>query len=303
MNKRKIVMILCACILMIGGIRLLLILNRPSDIGDVSVSADNVEETYISKVKKAAKGEVIVKSICEDFAMDGNKEAFILTRKKGGGMEAKFSLWFVSDTELKAITKNVWATKNSTLKLIKNKDSKHVLFSKRQFTLNKYFVNSIYGVDSGEPKVLFKRDTIALDVKDNRIYGTENQHCYYDAKMKILMVSAAVTYEFFWNEQEQKYMEYGADFITKSEFLQYSGAQKVWTKLRKKVAGKNRKIKYNFLKRTNNTIDINIESSFKNGNYYKSYVTLETENGRILTTKIDLHDGNKKRCKYPKIAY
>lgn len=260
------------------------------------------DKTYISKVRKVAKGQTVVKSYVEDFAMDGNKEAFVLTRTKGNEMEAKFSLWFVSDTELRVIKKNVLALKGSTLQLIKNKESKHVLFSERQFILNQYFVNSIYGVYEREPKVLFQKDKIALDVENNRIYGLEKQYCYYDAKMKCLMISTFVSYEFFWNEQEGRYMEYGAVPITKDEFLQYSGAGKIWSKLKRKVEKGDSKVKYTFLKRTNDTIDINMKMSSKRG-YGNSYVTLRTKDGRILTTKINLHEGNKKSCKYPEIAY
>lgn len=97
-------------------------------------------------------------------------------------------------------------------------------------------------------------------------------------------------------------MEYGAVPITKDEFLQYSGAGKIWSKLKRKVEKGDSKVKYTFLKRTNDTIDINMKMSSKRG-YGNSYVTLRTKDGRILTAKISLHEGNKKSCKYPEIAY
>lgn len=81
-------------------------------------------------------------------------------------------------------------------------------------------------------------------------------------------------------------MEYGAEKISKSEFLKYSGGEKIWNKLNK--AKMKSKTKYTILKRTNNTIDINMETTSRNGRY-KLY-------------KIVFHDGNKKYCKYPKIA-
>lgn len=262
---------------------------------------EQIEQTYIDEVMKAAKGETVVKSFVEDFAMDGKKEAFILTRKQLSEMESKFSLWFVSNDKLETIKKDILALSSSTIELIRNNASVHVLFREEQFTINNNFIGTIYGVYNGEPKVLFEKSNLILGIEDDKIYGTEHQYCSYDSELKQLMVTAGVTYEFFWNEQEEKYMEYGADLISKREFLQYSGAEKIWEKLKRKLPMKNRKTKYTFLKRTNDTIDINMKTLSKNG-YYKSYITLKTKDGEIVTTKIDFHDGNKKRCKYPEIG-
>ena len=140
-----------------------------------------------------------------------------------------------------------------------------------------------------------------MDIDDNKIYGTERQTCYYDYSTKIDMVAAFVPYEFYWDEQEGKYMEYGAEEISKNEFMKFSGAKEIWNKLKKEEAKKKVKKKYTILKRTNNTIDINMETTSKAGRS-KSYITLKVEDMKILTKKIKYYEGNKKCCKYPEIA-
>lgn len=254
---------------------------------------EQTEETYIDKVMEVAEGEV-AKSFIEDFEMNGRKSGFVLTEEKVSEMESKFSLWFVSEEGVKNIKKDILAVNNSTIELIRNPDSVHVLFREVQFTLNDKFAATIYGVHNGEAQVLFSKNNIRVDVKDNRIYGTEKQTCFYDRSTKINMVAAFVDYEFFWDEQNDKYMEYGADEISVSEFLKYSGGKKVWNKLKKENESK---MKYTILKRTNNTIDINMKTTSKGGRR-KSYITLDVEDNKILTDKLVFHDGNKKRCKY-----
>ncbi|MCM1244018.1 MAG: hypothetical protein NC293_00055 [Roseburia sp.] len=263
--------------------------------------SDNFDERCVSEVKKLAEGQTVAKAFFEDFAMDGNREGFVLTEKKITEMESKFSLWFVSNDEVKILKKDVVAVNNSTLELIKNHDSVHVLFREVQFTLNNKFAATIYGVYNGKAKILFSKNNIRVDIDDNKIYGTEKQYCFYDFSTKIDMVGTTVAYEFYWDEQEGKYMEYGAEEISKSEFLKYSGGKEIWKKLKKRDGGKKVKTKYTILKRTNNTIDINMETISKEGRY-KSYITLKTKDKRILTTKIKYYDGNKKLCKYPEIA-
>lgn len=255
-----------------------------------------IEKTYMDKVMKVAEGDV-AKCYIEDFEMNGEKSGFVLTEKKVTEMESKFSLWFVSNDEVTILKKDVLAVNNSTLELIRNHDSVHVLFREVQFTLNDKFVATIYGVYNEKPKILFSKKNIRVDIDENKIYGTEKQYCYYDYATKINMVAAFVAYEFYWDEQEGKYMEYGAEEISKSEFLKYSGGKEIWNKLKKKKL----KDKYTILKRTNDTIDINMETKSKEG-YYKSYTTLMVEDKKILTEKLVYQDGNKKCCKYPEIA-
>ena len=266
----------------------------------VSDNYKQIEKIYTDKVMKVAKGDV-AKSYIEDFEMNGEKSGFVLTEKKITEMESKFSLWFVSNDEVKILKKDILAVNNSTLELIRNHNSIHVLFRQTQFTLNDKFTATIYGVYNGNAKILFSKKNIRVDIDDNRIYGTEKQTCYYDFSTKINMVAAFVAYEFYWDEQEGKYMEYGAEEISKNEFLKYSGGKEIWNKLKKEVSNKKSKTKYTILKRTNNTIDINMETTSKEGRY-KSYTTLMVKDKKILTEKIVLNDGNKKLCKYPEIA-
>lgn len=278
--------------------------NNISDTENMPIStSDNykqIEKKYMDKVMKVAEGDV-VKSYIEDFEMNGEKSGFVLTEKKITEMESKFSLWFVSNDKVKILKKDVVAVNNSTIELIKNRDSVHVMFREVQFTLNDKFVATIYGVYNGKAQILFSKKNIRIDIDNNKIYGTERQTCYYDYSTKINMVTATVTYEFYWDEQEGKYMEYGAEEISKSEFLKYSRGKEIWNKLKKDVTKKKLKTKYTILMRTNNTIDINMETTSKKG-CYKTYTTLIVKDKKILTEKIVYHEGNKKCCKYPEIA-
>ncbi len=276
--------------------------NNLSDTENTPTSTSNnykqIEKTYINKVMEVAKGDV-AKSYIEDFEMNGKISGFVLTEEKVTEMESKFSLWFVSNDGVKMLKKDILAVNNSTLELIRNHDSIHVLFREVQFTLNDKFVATIYGVYNGQAKVFFQKNNIRLDMNDGKIYGTEMQYCYYDFSTKSNSISASVAYEFFWDEQADKYMEYGAHEISVSEFLKYSGGKKIWNKLKK--AKKKSKTKYTILKRTNDTIDINMETTSMDG-CYKTYTTLMIKDKKILTNKIVLHDGNKKYCKYSEIA-
>lgn len=273
--------------------------NNSSDTENTPIPTsdhyEQIEKTYIDKVTEAAEGEV-VKSYIEDFEMNGEISGFVLTEEKVTEMESKFSLWFVSNAGVERLREDILAVNNSTIELIKNHDAIHVLFRETQFTLNDKFVATIYGVHNGKAEVLFQKNNIIMGINDGKIYGTEKQYCYYDFSTKINMIAATVDYEFFWDEQDGKYMEYGAQEISKSEFLKYSGAKKIWNKLKKKKS----KTKYTILKRTNNTIDINMETTSKEGRR-KSYITLMVEDNKILTKKMDFHDGNKKLCKYPEM--
>lgn len=275
-----------------------------SNTENIPISTSNnykqIEKTYINKVMEFAKGDV-KKSYIEDFEMNGKKSAFVLTEEKVTEMESKFSLWFVSNDEVKILKKDILAVNNSTLELIRNHDSIHVLFREVQFTLNDNFVATIYGVSNGQAKVFFQKNNIRLDINDGKIYGTENQYCYYDLSTKSNSISASVVYEFFWNEQVDEYMEYGAHEISVREFLKYSGGKKIWKKLKKEMLKKKSQTKYTILKRTNNTIDINMQTTSKEGRS-KSYITLMIKDKKILTKKIVYNGGNKKCCKYPEIG-
>lgn len=118
------------------------------------VNYQEIEKTYMDRVMEAAEGEV-AKSYFEDFEMNGEISGFVLTEKKITEMESRFSLWFVSKDEVKILKKDILAVNNSTLELIKNHDSVHVLFREVQFTLNDEFVATIYGVYNGKAKILF----------------------------------------------------------------------------------------------------------------------------------------------------
>ena len=99
------------------------------------VNYQEIEKTYMDRVMEAAEGEV-AKSYFEDFEMNGEISGFVLTEKKITEMESRFSLWFVSKDEVKILKKDILAVNNSTLELIKNHDSVHVLFRELQVTLN-----------------------------------------------------------------------------------------------------------------------------------------------------------------------
>lgn len=259
-----------------------------------------IEKIFIDKVMEVAEGDV-AKSYIEDFEMNGKKSGFVLTEKKINEMESKFSLCFVSSAGVKMLKKDVLAVNDSSLELIKNHDSVHLLFREVQFTLNDKFINSIYGVYNGKPKLLFSKNKIRIDIDDKKIYGTEKQYCYYDFSTKSNSIAEGVAYEFYWDEQNDKYMEYGAVEISKSEFFKYSGGKEIWNRLKKEAYKKKLKRKYTILKRTNNTIDINMETTSKEGRS-KSYITLMIKDKKILTKKIVHHGGNKKYCKYPEIG-
>lgn len=123
---------------------------------------------------KLAEGDV-AKCYIEDFEMNGEKSGFILTEKRVTEKKSKFSLWFVSKDEVKILKKDVLAVNNSTLELIKNHDSVHVLFREVQFTLNDKFVATLYGVYNGKAKLLFSKNNIRIDIDDNKNMGRKSR--------------------------------------------------------------------------------------------------------------------------------
>ena len=248
---------------------------------------------YANKIGPLSNNEEIVKSIVCDFDKNGEEESFILTRFSISEIESKFNLWFVNQYKAEKIVNNAVALDTSNIITINQGNVTHVLFQQEQMNLCDNCIARIFGVNAGEVKTVFEKSCCHLVCVSNELYIQDQQYCTYDKDVKAWCSKEDVFYDLLWDESIKQYVEPKSIILRKSDFLKYDGAEKVLNQIKKRYKG--RVSLLSFIKRENDTIDINLIEKAQDGYRNKWHVPLKTRDEKIISKKLSFKRGNKKR--------
>jgi|GEM_PF-1944070 len=223
----------------------------------------------------------------EDYNEDGNTEYFFVFTEKGNSGEdtlgCSADIWFGVDNGVKRVAE--WqCIEPDTYGSLE-------LAGKYFFRYDLVFAT--------------EHQTILLSVKDGN--SVESYNCRGFAEfsdktddftvtnstfdmiyLKSDNISCGHTWKkYFYYADAEGFHEYGAEKITKEEFLRYPGADKILDKISKEYGKEGVSLSYGFLKRCNGLLHINIDSETKDDSTH-FYITYKiAENG----TPVEVESG------------
>lgn len=260
-------------------------------------------EKYNSKMRSYTK-ETLADVIEEDFDGDGEEEAFVLVNFVENDEEEYDNsfgceLWYVDGDNIKKATseKNCYS---GSIQMISVGEEKHIILNAENARLGDGSRAAIYGVNDGELQILFEQNYLNLYASDDGLIAHEGDYFHYDSEVEGWMGYCSLPYNFYWNETEGRYEEYIAEEISEDEFLGYSGAKSILDKVinycsdihydRDKIT----KVEKEYLKRENDTIDINLILNYNTGERMKYFSTVRIYGNSIEQNREMILEGNKK---------
>lgn len=265
--------------------------------------SDNLVEEY-QTIMERYTDENIYQVVEEDFDGSG-EEAFVLVNynekdEDGYEVPSGCELWYVKGDSVESITQEKNCS-GGNIQLLSIGATKHIIFNAENARLGDGTRTAIYGVDDGTVKTLFEQKHLSLYATENGLIGYEGDYYLYDDEVDGWMAYCSLSYQFHWNDKEGKYEEYVAEEISEEEFLKFSGAKEILDMVLKTCnythtgEYKITKVEREYLKRENDTIDINLIISHKNGEKRKNYISVKV-NGNMVEYEggISLNEGNKK---------
>jgi hypothetical protein len=249
--------------------------------------ANSTSQDLLSKIyeQNPSYSNDNVDILSEDFDQDTNKEYFFIFTKKD--VDKNDSLNFSAD---------IWFGKeNKTVQVVKNQD----------------IVSSTYGIVKLNGASYFRYDlsyatdsqTILLGVKKGvcfeffracgaaKFNGSDTFSVLCSSYDMVYDKSDTYSYGHTWKNyyfyaSSKGVQEYNAKQISTGEFLSYNKANSILKNLQKKYTKKGFKIKFQFLKRSNGLIHINIFCEQKDTiyQYYQTYIILKDKKLKLLET-------------------
>lgn len=265
---------------------------------ETTVAKSMTENDYNKAVEKLTDKSAY-QTIVEDFDSDNNKEAFVLTRegKDNEAVEDKFELWFSNGDKTEKIVSDFIADNNTSITLFESGKDKYVLFNKAQTTQNDEMEAKIYGVSSEKPAELFSQGRMNILVEKGELYTYDYTYFVLEPESKDWMSQSEQKYHLKWDNENKKCNEYKAKVMSEKEFNKISNSKDVKKNieeaLKKEYSDGIKNVKYTYLTREDNTLDINMVVTDSEGTKYKNYVTVSYEDGKI-GTYVELKEGNKK---------
>ena len=265
---------------------------------ETTVAKSMTENDYNKAVEKLTDKSAY-QTIVEDFDSDNNKEAFVLTRegKDNEAVEDKFELWFSNGDKTEKIVSDFIADNNTSITLFESGKDKYVLFNKAQTTQNDEMEAKIYGVSSEKPAELFSQSRMNILVEKGELYTYDYTYFVLELKSKDWMSQSEQKYHLKWDNENKKCSDYKANVMSEKEFNKISNSKDVKKNieeaLKKEYSDGIKNVKYTYLTREDNTLDINMVVTDSEGTKYKNYVTVSYEDGKI-GTDVELKEGNKK---------
>lgn len=265
---------------------------------ETTVAKSMTENDYNKAVEKLTDKSAY-QTIAEDFDSDNNKEAFVLTRegKDNEAVEDKFELWFSNGDKTEKIVSDFIADNNTSITLFESGKDKYVLFNKAQTTQNNEMEAKIYGVSSEKPAELFSQSRMNIFVEKGELYTYDYTYFVLELKSKDWMSQSEQKYHLKWDNENKKCSDYKAKVMSEKEFNKISNSKDVKKNieeaLKKEYSDGIKNVKYTYLTREDNTLDINMVVTDSEGTKYKNYVTVSYEDGKI-GTDVELKEGNKK---------
>ena len=248
---------------------------------ETTVAKSMTENDYNKAVEKLTDKSAY-QTIVEDFDSDNNKEAFVLTRegKDNEAVEDKFELWFSNGDKTEKIVSDFIADNNTSITLFESGKDKYVLFNKAQTTQNDEMEAKIYGVSSEKPAELFSQSRMNILVEKGELYTYDYTYFVLEPESKDWMSQSEQKYHLKWDNENKKCNEYKAKVMSEKEFNKISNSKDVKKNieeaLKKEYSDGIKNVKYTYLTREDNTLDINM-----------------VEDGKI-GTDVELKEGNKK---------
>lgn len=252
------------------------------------------KEDYKAKIQKLTDKE-IYKMIIEDFDNNGEKEAFVLTKDGHEKEESEFELWFLSTSDDEKLINTFIASDSTSIELL-NAYNKYVLFNESQIRQNDDMQSIIYGVTDNKAVKLYSQTKMNLFVEKNELYAYDYSYSVLEPEFKEWMSLSEQMYHFKWDEKIKTCKEYEAKIISEDKFMEISQSEilknKIYKKINNKYLEELKDIKYTYLLREDETLDINMIVTVKDGSKHKYYVTVPCKNN-VLGTEIELFEGNK----------
>ena len=255
---------------------------------------EKITANYENEIKKLTDKEVF-KMVVDDFDEDGEEEAFALTKGKQDGDESEFELWFLNSKESKKLADAFIATSDTSIETI-NLGHKYVLFNEVQVRQNDEMKTIIYGVEKNQAVELYSKNRINLFVENNELYAYNYSYYELQSDFKDWMSLSQQKYHFKWDDNSKTCKEYEAKEISEEEFFKMSNAKNVKEKIDNEIKNKYSKtlenVKYTYLLREDDTVDVNMLVELKDKSQYKYYVTVSCKDN-TLETDVNILEGNK----------
>lgn len=154
----------------------------------------------------------------------------------------------------------------------------------------------IYGVEKNQAVELYSKNRINLFVENNELYAYNYSYYELQSDFKDWMSLSQQKYHFKWDDNSKTCKEYEAKEISEEEFFKMSNAKNVKKKIDDEIKNKYSKtlenVKYTYLLREDDTVDVNMLVELKDKSQYKYYVTVSCKDN-TLETDVNILEGNK----------
>ena len=293
-NKEEVTMKKIAMLVILSALMITLIGCGTSKNKVENDTSEKITVNYENEIKKLTDKEVF-KMVVDDFDEDGEEEAFALTKGKQNGDESEFELWFLNSKESKKLADAFIATSDTSIETI-NPGHKYVLFNEVQVRQNDEMKTIIYGVEKNQAVELYSKNRINLFVENNELYAYNYSYYELQSDFKDWMSLSQQKYHFKWDDKSKTCKEYEAKEISEEEFFKMSNAKEVKEKIDNEIKNKYSKtlenVKYTYLLREDDTVDVNMLVELKDKSQYKYYVTVSCKDN-TLETDVNILEGNK----------
>lgn len=286
--KRRLVLMTIVMLLLVGC-------STKENETEKTVPVQKLSEVDYRKRIEELTDKEIDKILVEDFGNNGEKEAFVLTKKGQEEYECSFELWFLNSSDSEKIIDTFIATDNTSIEVF-NAEDKYVLFNISQIRQNDEMKTAIYGVADNKAVELFSQKRINLSVENDELCANNGSYYVWEPELKGWTSLCEQIYHFKWDNELKTCTEYEADVISEERFMEMSKAGELKEKINQEVNKRHidevTDTKYSYLLREDETVDVNIIVSVKDGSRYKYHVTVPYKDN-TLGTDVELSEGNK----------
>lgn len=280
-------------IIIVLGIILNLLVGCGMDSQDKQSTFTLSEKDSRGIITKLTNQE-IYKILVKDFSKNGKKEAFVLTRDKQGE-ESQFKLWYLNSKGQEKLIDTCLADNNTSIEVF-NANKSYVIYKVSQVRPNDYMKTTVYCVNDDKPVELFSQKRLNLYIEKKELYAYGYSYSEFDPEVKHWMSFSEQKYHFKFDEKTEKISEYSAKKITDKQFKELKKADELLEVINKKInirySKEFEKVDYSYLMRADETIDINIIISCKDGSKHRHYVTVPYKNN-VVETNVEILDGIK----------
>lgn len=233
-------------------------------------------------------GEKIKEIVIYDFDNDGQKEAFAYVTKSLNSEEGEVKLWFVNGEESKLLDRSEFSEidKNSFVRY-----KQFMICNLANNNIKSPIKTKVYYVKKGEVNECDNKVNNICKI-GKEIYELRTSYCQYDNQLKKWMTTSEQYYHL--NITHNIVERVSGRLIKQEDFDNYNNSKAIIKKIKNTLAKNHiiKNISLTFVKRKDNTIDINVIVSTAEKDKFKYYITVETQNN-LLYEKTDLKEGNK----------